>query len=168
MVGWHHWVSGHEFEQTLGDGEGQGSLACCRGVAESDMTQQQQQLLCYVLLASAVQCHESATCPHTPLRPEPPAFSHPTHLGHLERWAELPVCESLSRVQLLEIAWTLSGDPMAPLSMRFLRQEYWSGLPFLSPGDFSDVGIEPQVLCIAGTFFTIWVTGSSLCYADFH
>ena len=29
MVGWYHWLNGHEFEQTLGDGEGQGSLACC-------------------------------------------------------------------------------------------------------------------------------------------
>ena len=29
MVGWHHWLNGHEFEQTLGDSEGQGSLACC-------------------------------------------------------------------------------------------------------------------------------------------
>ena len=28
MVGWHHRITGHEFEQTLGDGEGQGSLAC--------------------------------------------------------------------------------------------------------------------------------------------
>ena len=28
MVGWHHWLNGHEFEQTLGD-KGQGSLACC-------------------------------------------------------------------------------------------------------------------------------------------
>ena len=30
MVGWHHWLNAHEFEQTLGDGEGQGSLACSR------------------------------------------------------------------------------------------------------------------------------------------
>ena len=29
MVGWHHWFNGHEFEQTPGNGEGQGSLACC-------------------------------------------------------------------------------------------------------------------------------------------
>ena len=29
MVGWHHRLNGHEFKQTLGDGEGQGSLACC-------------------------------------------------------------------------------------------------------------------------------------------
>ena len=29
MVGWHHQLNGHEFAQTPGDGEGQGSLACC-------------------------------------------------------------------------------------------------------------------------------------------
>ena len=29
MTGWHHQLSGHEFEQAQGDGEGQGSLACC-------------------------------------------------------------------------------------------------------------------------------------------
>ena len=29
IVGWHHWSNGHEFEQTLGDREGQGSLVCC-------------------------------------------------------------------------------------------------------------------------------------------
>ena len=40
MVGWHHWLNGHEFEQALGDGEGQGSLAYCSpwGHKESDMT----------------------------------------------------------------------------------------------------------------------------------
>ena len=41
MVGWHHWLSGHEFEQAPGDGEGQGSLACCSpwGLNESDRTE---------------------------------------------------------------------------------------------------------------------------------
>ena len=41
MVGWHHWLNGHEFEQALGDGESQGSLACCSpwGCKESDMTE---------------------------------------------------------------------------------------------------------------------------------
>ena len=41
MAGWHHRLSGHEFEQTLGDGEGQESLACCspRGRQESDITE---------------------------------------------------------------------------------------------------------------------------------
>ena len=41
MVGWHHRLNGHEFEQTLGDSEGQGSLACCspRGHKELDTTE---------------------------------------------------------------------------------------------------------------------------------
>ena len=41
IVGWHHRLNGHEFEQSLGDGEGQGSLACCDswGSKESDTTE---------------------------------------------------------------------------------------------------------------------------------
>ena len=39
VVGWHHRLNGHEFEQTPGDGEGQGSLgAAVHGAAETDMT----------------------------------------------------------------------------------------------------------------------------------
>ena len=41
VVGWHHWLNRHEFEKTPGDGEGQGSLACCnpQGHKESDITE---------------------------------------------------------------------------------------------------------------------------------
>ena len=41
MVGWRHQLDGHEFEQALGVGDGQGSLACCSpwGCKESDMTE---------------------------------------------------------------------------------------------------------------------------------
>ena len=41
MVGWHHWLNGLEFEQTLGDGDGQGSLAGCSpwDHKESDMAE---------------------------------------------------------------------------------------------------------------------------------
>ena len=41
MVGWHHQLNAHESEQTPGDGEGQGGLACCSpwGHKESDMTE---------------------------------------------------------------------------------------------------------------------------------
>ena len=42
----------------------------------------------------------------------------------------------------LSIPWI--GARQAPLSMGFSRQEYWSGLPFLSPGDLPDPGIEPR------------------------
>ena len=42
MIGWHHQLNGHKTEQAPGDGEGQGSLACCSswGHRESDMTEQ--------------------------------------------------------------------------------------------------------------------------------
>ena len=42
MIGWHHQPDGHEFEQALGVGDGQGSLACCSawGYKELDMTEQ--------------------------------------------------------------------------------------------------------------------------------
>ena len=42
MVGWHHQLNGHEFEQASGVGDGQGSLVCCSpwGCKESDTTEQ--------------------------------------------------------------------------------------------------------------------------------
>ena len=49
--------------------------------------------------------------------------------------------KSLSRLQLFATPWTV--DYQARSSMGFSRQEYWSGLPFPSPGDLHDPGIEP-------------------------
>ena len=49
-----------------------------------------------------------------------------------------------SCVQLFVTPWTVARQ--APLSMGFSRQEYWSGLPFPSPGDLPDPGIEPASL----------------------
>ena len=48
----------------------------------------------------------------------------------------------LSRVRLFATPWTVAHQ--APPSMGFSRQEYWSGLPFPSPGDLPDPGIEPR------------------------
>ena len=42
----------------------------------------------------------------------------------------------------------------SPLSLRFPRQEYWSGLPFPSPGDLSVPGIKPTSSALASGFFT--------------
>ena len=50
--------------------------------------------------------------------------------------------KSLSGVRLFVIPWTVARQ--APLFMGFSRQEYWSGLPFPSPGDLPDPGIEPR------------------------
>ena len=64
--------------------------------------------------------------------------------------------KSLSHVRLFATPWTIAYQ--APLSMRFSRQEYWSGLPFPSPGDFPNPGIEPGSPAFAGRHFTIWAT----------
>ena len=49
---------------------------------------------------------------------------------------------SLSRVQLLLTPWTVAQQAFLPIEIS--RQQYWSGLPFPSPGDQRDPGIEPS------------------------
>ena len=57
-------------------------------------------------------------------------------MSRMSEWVK-----SLSWVWLFATPWTVAYQ--APLSMGFSRQEYWSGLPFPSPGDLLDPGIEP-------------------------
>ena len=60
MVGWHYRLYGHEFEQTLGDGEGQENLACCSpwGHKELDMNERlnNNTLICSGQLEQAYKC----------------------------------------------------------------------------------------------------------------
>ena len=66
---------------------------------------------------------------------------------HLGFWNEVKVevkVKSLSRIRLFATSWTAAYQ--APQSMEFSRQEYWSGLPFPSPRDLPDPGIEPGQL----------------------
>ena len=86
MVGWHYRLIGHESGQTLEDGEGQGSLACC------------------------------SPC----------------------------VLSSFSCVRLFVTPWTVGCQ--APLSMGFIRQEYWSGLPFFLQEIFLTQGLNLHLL----------------------
>ena len=58
-----------------------------------------------------------------------------------KKQSERKKVKSLSHVQLFATPWTVAYQ--APPSMGFSRQEYWSGLPFPSPGDLPDPGIEP-------------------------
>ena len=61
------------------------------------------------------------------------------HHGSLDKKVKVKL---LSRVQLFAILWTVVYQ--ASLSMGFSGQEYWSALPFPSPGDLPDPGIEPR------------------------
>ena len=61
--------------------------------------------------------------------------------------------QSFNCVQLFVTPWTIACQ--APLSMEFSRQEFWSGMPFPTPGDLPDPGIEPMSLAslaLAGRF----------------
>ena len=64
MVGWHHRLSEPEFEQTLEDGEGQGSLACCSpwGYKESDMTEQVNNILYFTDLKKSKKKTKLSAC----------------------------------------------------------------------------------------------------------
>ena len=62
------------------------------------------------------------------------------------------VVQSLSHVRLFATPWTVAHQ--APLSMVFPRQEHWSELPFPSPGDLPNPGINPAFPALAGGFFT--------------
>ena len=68
--------------------------------------------------------------------------------------------KSLSRVRLFETPWTIAYQ--APPSMRFSRQEYWSGLPFVSPGDLPDPGIKPVSLALQADSLPLSHLGSLL------
>ena len=63
------------------------------------------------------------------------------------------IVQLLSRAQLFATPWSIAHQ--APLSMGFPGQEYWSGLPFPSPGDLPDPGIKPMSSALAGGFFTV-------------
>ena len=77
----------------------------------------------------------------------------------------LCVCMSLSHIWLFVTPWTVALQ--TPLSMEFSRQEHWRELPFPSPGDLPDPGIEPPSLALPGDSLLLshWgspVKGSSL------
>ena len=68
------------------------------------------------------------------------------------------VCACLyNHVLLFAVPWTEEAH-QAPLSMEFSRQEYWSELPFPSPGNLLDPGIETESPALARGFFTTTAT----------
>ena len=73
----------------------------------------------------------------------------------------------LSRVQLFGTLWIISHQ--VPLSVKFSRQEYWSVLPFLTPGELLNTGIERECLAtpaLAGRFFYHWAIWEACAYGQ--
>ena len=165
MVGWHHWLNGHEFEQGLGVGEWQGSLAFCSpcGHKELDTTEyfnwtdDKPQNLCTLIvlninkkvmlnLCLILDCQFSLWTSNSFW-----FILKQCDCGNFHDYYNIlvDVTSTLNAsFPLLLLFWSLSCaqlfcNSMAPLSIVFLRQEYWSRLPFPSPGDLSDPRIEP-------------------------
>ena len=90
------------------------------------------------------------------------------------RWPQaflsLGLSRSLSRVRLFATPWTVAHQ--TPPSMGFSRQEYWSGLPFPSPGDFPNPGIEPRSPTLQADTLTSEPPGKTglpnLCLSSHH
>ena len=146
MAGWYHRLNGRESEWTLGVGDGQGGLVCCDswGCKESDTTERlnwtelnwKLQMLCeYYSFKSWQLFNFAITCSWL--------LSNVNCLCFL--WffflTRAYMVSCFSHVQLCVILWTVACQ--APLSMGFTRQLHWSGLPFPSPGDLPNPGLEP-------------------------
>ena len=102
-----------------------------------------------------------------------PVMSFTVNFGHIRVLNFLCVCVcmcvcvcvyAVSRIQFFVIPLNVACQ--SPLSREFSRQEYWSGLPFPSPGNFPDPGVgirgRTQVSCIAGRYFAIRATREAL------
>ena len=83
--------------------------------------------------------------------------------GKLIDFSELPFAQSLSWVWLFVSPWTTVAH-QAPLSLGFPRQEYWSRLPFPSPGDLPDQGIEPTSPALQADSLPLCHLGSLLIW----
>ena len=80
-------------------------------------------------------------------------------VGHLDCW-QLALARAcmLSLIRFFATPWTVA-HLVAPLSTGFSRQEYWNGLPFPTPGDLPNPGIEPESVmspALGGFITSIW------------
>ena len=72
--------------------------------------------------------------------------------------------KKLSCVRLFMTLWTLVLQALP--SMGYSRKEYWSGLPFSSPGDIPDPGIEPWLPALQADFLPSEPPGKPLCWVN--
>ena len=129
MAGWHHWLDGHGFGWTPGVGDGQGGLACCGswGRKESDTTEWLNWTDVTLKLTGWSGVHGT---------PSPQATA----------------CNM--RIRSLSVPDSLQDyRPSGSFFPGLPRQEYWSGLPFPTPGQSSQPRDRTHVSCIAGRFF---------------
>ena len=144
MVGWHHWLNGHEFEQAPGVGEGQGNLAyCSHGVMKSKTRLSDWSELKRILCSDLE--------------------------NELQIYIHMKV-----KMLVIQLCWTLAdpmncSPPDSPihgiLQTKILE---WVAISFSRGSSWSRD--QTQVSCIAGRFFTVWAMGfpSYICIFWFN
>ena len=88
MVGWHHWLNGHEFEQAWGDGEGQGSLACCSPLGHKELDR--TSLVAQMVKASGYNVGDLGSIPGQEDTLEKETATHSSTLAWKISWTEEP------------------------------------------------------------------------------
>ena len=87
-------------------------------------------------------------------------------LHHFSALASCVCAQLFSHVWLFATPWTVACQAL--LSMGFPRQEYQNGLPFPSPGDLPNPGIEPALPALAGRFFATEPAGKPVVTSNCH
>ena len=130
MVGWHHRLNGHESEQALGIGDGQGGLACCRPWVAKSQTR----------LKRLNWTEHSLNDLYLNDFSQEDKFMIADYFFFLFFSVRMHI-SCFSPVQFFVTLWTIARQ--TPLPMVFSRQEHWIGLPFPTPGDLPNPGIKP-------------------------
>ena len=95
-------------------------------------------------------------CSHAVLKPWVGRYYGVLYFHSSWKWK----CKLLICVQVLASPWTVAHQIL--LSMKFSRQDYWSGKPLPPPGESSRPRDWTRISFIAGRFFTVWVTREAL------
>ena len=98
MVGWHHWLNGHEFEQTPGNTEGQGSLVCCSPWGRRFGYDFHNNYCEWCLLSASLTVAALTTSPHP----------NTTHLTAWSQWSKITMCHPSSvLLSFMNLIWFL-------------------------------------------------------------
>ena len=124
MVGWHHQLDGHEFEQAPGSGDGQGGLMCCSPWGHKELDTTEQMNWADFLFKVRYFCDK--------------LLNDENKLLKLYKFSPLKSVACLNgnnnKVKNVYILHEIDSETyQAPPPMGFSRQEYWSGMPLPSP-----------------------------------
>ena len=126
MVGWHHWLNGHEFGQIHGDGEGQGGLVCCRSqgckVRYNLATEQQQSaLICWKWWKGKVLTAQSCTTLWNPMDCSLPGSSvHGILQARILEWGIFSMVSSWPRIKPGSPELQVDTLPSEPIGKPYL------------------------------------------------